>query len=644
MFALAGATSVNAQVPKVPLVEHFTQASCGPCASQNPALKATLDAFGTANYVRVSHQVSWPGFDPMHNDFPAGPDDRVTYYGITGVPNTSLNGGAPGAPNTIVTSSTLSAAAALTTPYNIIATQSWNSTSSVTVNITVQNVTSSAVSLADKIYVTMVENTVIWPTPPGSNGETQFEFVMREMYNATTGAAGATTGAALASIPANGSLNFSITISSLPSYIRDKSEVAFAVYLQNNATKTIHQAGKTAIVPIAGLIDVAAVSASAAGAGYCDYSFNPVVNFVNNDATATVTSVVANYAINGGTPVQQTFSGSLAPGQSTNISFPATTLTPGLSSVSYTVLSVNGGQDWSSPAAISIATENFNKLNASGVPAPVVEGMESAPLIPSTGYSRELTTAIFEAPAAMGPNLFSIVDGPTYSYGNIGGFAGSSRSIRARFYDIAAGNSMKLILQKVDLGSSPALKFSHAYRQYSSENDKLEVFVSTDCGTTWTSVYNKSGATLSTLAPSTTSFIPSASTDWVLDNVNLSAYANMTGVVVKFQFTSDYGNNLWLDDINLLGTTASVETLTTEGFKIYPNPATDKVNVSFEAQNGSYVISIVDLTGRTLATQTLTNVNGAQVVEMPVNNLATGNYIVSIVNDGVKFTQKISVQ
>jgi hypothetical protein len=29
------------------LVEHFTQASCGPCASQNPALKTLLDANNT---------------------------------------------------------------------------------------------------------------------------------------------------------------------------------------------------------------------------------------------------------------------------------------------------------------------------------------------------------------------------------------------------------------------------------------------------------------------------------------------------------------------------------------------------------------------------------------------------------------------
>lgn len=55
---------------------------------------ATLDNFGSSNYVKVTYQVSWPGTDPMNAAYPAGPNDRRNYYGVTGVPNASLNGGA----------------------------------------------------------------------------------------------------------------------------------------------------------------------------------------------------------------------------------------------------------------------------------------------------------------------------------------------------------------------------------------------------------------------------------------------------------------------------------------------------------------------------------------------------------------------
>ena len=69
--------SVNAQVQKTPFVEHFTQASCGPCASQNPGMYTILNTFGSANYVKLTYQVSWPGTDPMNAEYPAGPSART---------------------------------------------------------------------------------------------------------------------------------------------------------------------------------------------------------------------------------------------------------------------------------------------------------------------------------------------------------------------------------------------------------------------------------------------------------------------------------------------------------------------------------------------------------------------------------------
>lgn len=633
-----GSGSLFAQVNKVPMIEHFTQASCGPCASQNPTMQATLNGY-SGEYVKVSHQVSWPGTDPMYNDFQAGPDARVTYYGVQGVPNTSLNGGATGAPNTIVTAATLASAAAVTTPYQITATQSWADPNTVTVNIDVENVTGSAVSSADKIYVTMVENQVNYNTAPGSNGETEFYSVMRQMYNASTGAADATTGAALGSIAANSTENFNFTITSLPNYIADKGQVTFAIYIQNDASKEILQAGKTAVVSIPGLINVEANTASVAAAGYCDYSYTPGVEFVNNDASTTVTEVVAEYSINGGTSVQETFTGSLTQGQSTTITFPATTLAGGTSVISYQIVSVNGAQNWQSPAAVSVPNEVYSKLNQTGVAAPVIEGMETATL--NGGYSRDLSTAIFDADAAIGEALFGILDGPTFNYGAIGGFANSDRSIRFRFYNIQSGE-MNLVMQKVNLGTNSALTFSHAYRQYQAENDKLEVFVSTDCGATWTSVFSEQGTGLATLSPSQTSFVPSAAADWASNTVDLSAYDNTQDVVIKFTATSAYGNNLFIDDINI-GEPSNVEELTAATFDVYPNPATDKVVVEVsETSSEDANITVFDVNGQ-IVSSTVLNA-GKSSVEVNTSALASGVYTVRVNSQAGIATERLVIK
>ncbi|WP_438962433.1 T9SS type A sorting domain-containing protein [Nonlabens sp.] len=623
ILAFAGMTSLFAQVPQIPLVEHFTQASCGPCASQNPALKATMDAFGTANYVRVSHQTSWPGVDPMNAAFPAGPNDRRNYYNITAVPQTSLNGGMPGSPNTVVTSSSLASAFANTTPYDITVTHTWADPSTVNVNIDVENVTGSAISTADKIYVTMVENQVVYPTAPGSNGETSFEYVMRQMYNASTGAPNATSGAALGSIAANSTTNFSFTISNLPSYIRDKTEVTFAVYIQNNGTKAILQAGKSDKAPVPGIISVSTADASTVSNDFCDYNFTPAIDFTNNDAATAVTSVVAEYSLNGGTPVQQTYSGNLTNGQTATISFPMATLSGGANTISSQIISVNGGQDWSSPAAVAIADRVVQRLNVNGTNAPILEGMENGQLLPSSGYTQDISTGLFSSDEPI--SNFAVVDGPAFNLGAIGGFAASNRSLNYRFYNVSAGGVMDFIMQKINLGTGSSLTFSHAYRQYTNENDRLEVSVSTDCGVTWTSVFDQSGSTLSTLTPSTTQYIPSVAGDWRSNNVDLSAYDNTNDLILRFRGTSGYGNNLWLDDINIQSTLSHDDINALNELKLYPNPTSDMIQIT--GLNEAVNFSVY-------------NVLGAQVIEgtisqnesIDVENFTDGVYFLKLEN------------
>ena len=397
------------------------------------------------------------------------------------------------------------------------------------------------------------------------------------------------------------------------------------------------QAGKTSVVSIPGLINVAAATASTAGSGYCDYSYTPAIEFTNNDATA-VTEVVAEYSIDGGTAVQETYTGSLAQGQSATITWPAATLASGTSTVTYNVVSVNGAQNWQSPAAVSVPDETYSKLNATGVAAPLTEGMETAPL--TGGYSTDLTTAIFDG-GGIGAGSFGVLDGPTFNYGAIGGFANSDRSIRFRFYSITSGE-MNLVMQKVNLGTNSELSFSHAYRQYQAENDQLEISVSTDCGATWTSVWSEQGSGLATLPPSTTQYVPAAASDWASNSIDLSAYDNMQDVVVKFTATSAYGNNLFVDDINI-GGASSVEDLASNTFDVYPNPATDVVTVELsEAGSADAQVEVLDIKGQVVSSEVLTA--GQSSIQVNTSTLASGVYTVRVKSESGVATERVVIK
>ena len=73
------------------LFEHFTQASCNPCAENNPALNSLM-LQNQGKYVHIAYHTSWPGFDPMYNFNKTQSNSRVKYYGITGVPDVIVNG------------------------------------------------------------------------------------------------------------------------------------------------------------------------------------------------------------------------------------------------------------------------------------------------------------------------------------------------------------------------------------------------------------------------------------------------------------------------------------------------------------------------------------------------------------------------
>lgn len=634
LCAFSTTAFVQAQNQITPVVEHFTQASCGPCASQNPTLYNTLSTFGSGNYVKLTYQTSWPGVDPMNAEYAAGPNDRRLYYGVSGVPNASLNGNAVDGPNTIVTASTLAAKAAQTTPYDVAITQTWVSGTSVDVTVVITNSGAAAVSTADRFHLAMVEENITFASAPGSNGETAFFNVVRDMYDASTGAS-STAGATIGAIPAGGNLTFTLTGITPPSYIRDLNQVSFVGYVQNNASQEVFQGGKSTAGNVPGLLNVGAAANSTVGAGLCDYSFTPAINFTNN-GTIPVTEVTGEYSINGGTAVSMTMNGlNLMSGQSVAIPFTATTLpATGSSTVQYNITDVNAGGTYSG-GPVAMAAEVYAKLPSASSATPIAEGFQGLAIgspVPAAGV-------IADNPD--GVRAFSVDQGisSTVTW-NLGGHGASDGCFRWDFYDIPNGDGSKLIWEKLDLTTSTnsRLSFSRAHALYGgNEPDRLKVNVSTDCGATWTTVWDEQGANLAT-APAVSSgrFYP-AVTDWVTDTLDLTAYDGATELVIAFEAISGYGNCFYLDDVNTFeGQAVSVSTINAEtaDVRIMPNPVTNNMTLEFTMLNTADAnISIVNALGQQVQQVTNGSFTGTNVVEVNTSDLAAGVYFVNIVTE-----------
>jgi len=126
--------------------------------------------------------------------------------------------------------------------------------------------------------------------------------------------------------------------------------------------------------------------------------------------------------------------------------------------------------------------------------------------------------------------------------------------------------------------SNPTLMFDISYAPYSSTYaDTLAILVSTDCGSTFDTLYLKGNADLATVSSSNSTYVPSGKADWRTDTV---ALGNLASDFIQFQFMGicGYGNNLYLDNIRVidLGGTPSMATLQ------LPSTICEDVPFSFE--------------------------------------------------------------
>lgn len=217
-----------------------------------------------------------------------------------------------------------------------------------------------------------------------------------------------------------------------------------------------------------------------------------------------------------------------------------------------------------------------------------------------------------------------------------------------------AGATDGLISSAIDLSDyndSIYLSFNVAYRTYSSGySDGLTIYVSTDCGTTYNSVpvYDKSGASLQTLSSSSTEFYPLYKSDWRAESVDLSPYAGQF-IVLKFESTCDYGNNLFIDNIDV-STTGAIVTSNHKDqmgqrFYIYPNPAQGVLFIELSSQKDETIAyELTDLNGRMVYNGNAAVESGLFKTSLELAKFSAGVYFFKMKTSNETYNRKIVIE
>ena len=128
---------------------------------------------------------------------------------------------------------------------------------------------------------------------------------------------------------------------------------------------------------------------------------------------------------------------------------------------------------------------------------------------------------------------------------------------------------------------------------------------------------------------------------WLDDVYDLNAYAGQTIRVAVRNVGSDH-YMLQVDDFSITTTDAmSVNDVLSSKFSVYPNPATNFLNISTGDNLQVNAVKITDINGRVVLNNNFSSTDSAQI---NIADLATGMYVVSITsNEGVatkKFMKK----
>ena len=150
------------------------------------------------------------------------------------------------------------------------------------------------------------------------------------------------------------------------------------------------------------------------------------------------------------------------------------------------------------------------------------------------------------------------IGGPTWEYTSFT-YEGAPGCMAIYNYGQGSSGEMdEMLSPPIDLSilQSGQITFEVAYAQIDlGTNDLLRVHTSGDCGTTWNSSWISGGVSLaSPNGQLTSNFVPVDVNDWKSVTVNLTPQVMTPDFRFKFEFTSDAGNNVFIDNIKIVGT------------------------------------------------------------------------------------------
>ncbi len=242
----------------------------------------------------------------------------------------------------------------------------------------------------------------------------------------------------------------------------------------------------------------------------------------------------------------------------------------------------------------------------------------------------------------------------TWGLYEVGGTEPGSKAAGIDFRDYQViGERDRLISPPFNLTgmSSAWLEFQHAYAErWENKTDSLIVYVSEDCGVSWTRIYatgEDGNGSFATHEP-VEDFWPEVESDWCMSGwgasciaLNVSSWAGNDGVRFAFETYSHFGNPIFIDNVTISQFVGQYEPdARAVGLMVYPNPNNGVFKVSLQEGHQYDNLQIVNHLGQLVHQQSLSDTD-VNIEVNPENKLTSGIYYLRLNGWGESVSEKL---
>ena len=232
-----------------------------------------------------------------------------------------------------------------------------------------------------------------------------------------------------------------------------------------------------------------------------------------------------------------------------------------------------------------------------------------------------------------------------------------NKSVRLNGLGAPNGENAALLSQTFEMSAfdstgNATLTFKYAARKrLGSSQDKLRVYISSNCGQHWAKRKELKGDQLYTVdGTQSVTFVPQSQDEWrEITITNIIPVFFNSKFRIKFELVTQNGNVVYLDDINLFNPlTVSVPSADRikNSVRIYPNPSSSEVNIELQAPDelSNLDVNMYDISGRLIQRVYSGRLSGAkQSFRVDVSNLPNGLYFIQFNTPHGQFTEKLVV-